>query len=459
MHYQQSKPPARSIKEARQILSGSKSVLFIAQTPTIRAFKLAWGLRQAGWKVGYIYQTEVIHSPLQYFDVLLKAPSPEALYSMAVAIAPTLCHVFTHSSDAIARRFCTDKIAPVIIDFNDVNLPSLLNGAEWSQEPTRELLALAEGFCARDRRAIAAHEIGDTPLPPHVVLFPEYCWNLPRENTRSKFPPDEVHVVNVGSFTFEKLNQYECGHLWIAKHLAGLGIHFHIYASFYVTAGVDEEAAFRETYSDFLELAEQTPYVHVYKTVSNECMEDTLAGYDFGLFTGGCHTLHQHGGLITPLCYDNCFAGRVANYLDARLPVLINRELKFGYETLDSLGMAINAASMLDAGFKKKLLDIKTDPTTRATAERAAQEFSIARSTDQLAAFYANVLAGGVLDLKYDPTPYRTSQAASGQELAASASPNQKLDTFKQTLKAVLPPAVVDLLRTTRRRYHETLNR
>lgn len=439
--------PIKTVSKARELFAeAQKSVLFISYVPTPRAFKLAWGLRRLGWKVGYIYQIPTIHDMEPYFDVLLNISADECLYSIATSLAPHIYHIFGGCADKNVLMFCRNKPGPVVIDVHDLSSPSL-DANPQAQRDAAEALFLADGLCARDLRAKVARDTDRIPMPD-TLLFPEFCWNTEIVSDIAKRPSDEVHVVNVGSFTLEKHNQFDTGHLRIAKRFAELGIHLHIFTGWYVLTDYEQQhAGFLYDFSDYLELQERTKYIHVHQTLPHTAMESILPSFDFGLFTGGCPDLGQHGTIISQACYSTCYAGRIANYLDARLPVLVNSELRFSARLLKHYGMHVDARGMLDDGFKKTLLALKNDPVRTAAAERAAQRFSIAAHVPRLEAFYLERIARGAKLATWTPP---TVDAAS----PPPATPPTPRMIVVGALRRYLPPPLFNLLKRIKQKYN-----
>jgi putative sugar O-methyltransferase len=387
-----------NVHKAASLVHGERrSILFATSLLRAREIKMATALRQLGWKVILIYvQTTPFH-PERHFDVAIRARTGADAHAYAKAIAPRLCHVFSGAVDDLLVRFCREQPAPVIIDLNDVFCPALFNYCEERFEPTRECLERAVGLCARDVQAKRAERIDSFKLPPHKLLFPEYSWrDGPRAAGASKKgDPAEVRVVSVGTFCLETLNMTDSGYLAIARMFAEQRIHLHIYPHWFYRRS--RRSSFnwdpKRDFADFLRLEADTGYVHVHESLPLEDLARALPQYDFGLIAGGSTALGQKLRILKPAYMESCYSGRISDYLDARLPVLINHEVGFNYRLLHRLGVAVDLAGVLQPGFREQLQSLKHDPLQAARVEEAAEHMSLERNIPRLAAFYEEIMA------------------------------------------------------------------
>ncbi len=379
------------------------SVLFVTSQLRPRELKMAHGLRRLGWRVGLIYYEWTPFDPQAYFDFCVTAGSADEAHQLAKQLSPRICHVFSGAIDDLVLEFCRRKPAPVVIDLNDVFAPSLFDYCHERFEPTREALLLADGFCARDLQVKSAEHADGFRVPPHMIFFPEYCWNTapragsPEPQARS----DEVHVVSVGTFSLETQGMYDSCYLRLAKTLIGQGIHFHIYPHWAYRrdhAG-SPHANFEKDFADFLALQRVSPYLHLHDSLPIDELGKVLPRYDFGLVSGGAAEFGQKLGFYYPAYLETCYSGRIADYLDARLPILINQEVKFDYWLLHRYGLCIDLKGALKPGFRDRLLEIKRSPQQRARMEHAAKKLSVDANAARLAVFYEQVTASGVLGI------------------------------------------------------------
>ena len=89
-----------------------------------------------------------------------------------------------------------------------------------------------------------------------------------------------------------------------------------------------------------------------------------------------------------------CYSGRISDYLDARLPILINKEVGFNFQLLRHYRVEIDLGGVLQPGFRDLLLAVKRDPDQHRDVEEAAKQLSVGRHASRLAALYERVIAG-----------------------------------------------------------------
>lgn len=384
------------LRAARKFSIEPKSVLFVTTLLRAREIKMASALRKIGWYVVLVYIENTPFEPGDHFDEVIQADSEALAQAYAELLGPRLCHVFSGAVDGMIYRLCANKPGPVVIDMNDVFCATLFDYLHERFEPTRQCLEWADGLCARDLQAKRAQKREGLKLPRHTLLFPEYSWQdgprLPGAAKRGR--ADEVHVVSVGTFCLESQGMYDSGYLRLAQLLTGQGIHFHIFPHwFYLNrSGSSFNKSVQKDFVDFFRLADSTPYMHIHESLSLEELALALPQFDFGLVAGGSEALGQKLGILKPEYMATCYSGRISDYLDARLPVLINREVGFNFWLLKRYGVMVDLDGLQAPGFREHLLELKRSRELAAEVEAAAQTFSLDVNIGRLAAFYEKVM-------------------------------------------------------------------
>lgn len=401
----------RAILRAARLLSGEpKSVLFVTSLLRAREMKLSAALRGIGWKVVLVYIETTPFKPGKYFDEAIQARSEVEAHIYARLLGPRVCQVFSGAVDGMIYRFCADKPGPVVIDMNDVFCESLFDYCHERFEPTRECLERADGLCARDLQAKSAEKLEGFRLPGHNIWFPEYSWldgpKLP--GAIAKGARGEVHVVSVGTFCLESLGMYDSAYLRLAEMLTGQRIHFHIYPHWFYrhSRGSVFNHDLEEEFVDFFRLAKRSPYLHIHDSLPLDELARVLPQYDFGIVAGGCEALGQKLKMLKPEYMRICYSGRISDYLDARLPVLINREVGFNYWLLKRHGLMVDLAHILEPGFREYLLEIKSNRAVAENVERAAHKLSLAENVGRLGKFYETLIADTASEWTRLPYPF-----------------------------------------------------
>lgn len=384
------------LRGARLLSQQSQAVLFVTSLLRAREMKMATALRKTGWKVVLIYIETTPFKPEGCFDEVIQAKTEAEAHIYAKLLSPRICHVFSGAVDGLIYRFCADKPGPVIIDMNDIFCPALFDYCHERFEPTRECLERADGLCARDLQAKSAEKIDGFRLPRHTLLFPEYSSRDGPANPKSspKVEPEEVRVVSVGTFCLESQGMYDSGYLRLAEMLTEQKIHFHIYPHWFyrISSGSAFNWDLQKEFVDFFRLQERTPYLHIHDSLPLDELARVLPQYDFGIVSGGSQALGQWLKALKPEYMKTCYSGRISDYLDARLPVLINREVGFNYWLLKRYGIAVDLGGILRPGFRDHLLSIKRDRKQSGKVEKAAQTMSLEKNIGRLASFYSKVI-------------------------------------------------------------------
>jgi putative sugar O-methyltransferase len=385
----------RVVRASRLISKEQQVVVFITSLLRGREIKMATALRRAGWKVILIYIETTPFQPGDHFDEVIKARTEAEAHAYAKALGPRICHVFTGAVDGMIYRFCADKPGPVVIDMNDIFCPSLFDYCHERFEPTRECLERAEGLCARDLQGKSAERLDGFQLPRHVMLFPEYSSGaLSVSAGAPKKDPDEVRIVSVGTICLEALGMYDSGYLKLAEMLTAQKIHLHIYPHWFYrkSAGSAFNFDLKKDFVDFFKLQEKTPYLHVHESLPLDELFRVLPQYDFGIVSGGSPDLGQELRMLKPEYMRTCYSGRIADYLDARLPVLINREVGFNFWLLKRYGVGVDLGGVLQPGFRERLLELKRDPSVGNAVDRAARRLAVDGNIGRLTRFYEDII-------------------------------------------------------------------
>lgn len=385
-------------QKAKNLLAGPEAVLFVTSQLRQREIKMASALKSRGWAVGLIYYDMTPFKPGSYFDFSYQVSSARKAYCKAAELAPRLVHVFSGAIDDYVSLFCQNKIAPVVIDLNDVFTPSLMSYCPERYIPTKEVLALADGFCARDLQVKCAERYDACKIPAELVFYPEYCWNKTL-GQKLKKAKEEVHVVSVGTVSLETYGMYDCCYLELVKLFLNQEIHFHIYPpwSYRKDFSQNANASFQRDYAQFLELEKQSPYLHIHESLPAENLVEELKQYDYGIISGGFEGFGQRYTHFKPSYVQNCYSGRISDYLDASLPVLINEEVVFDYWLLKRHGVSVDLKGILKPGFKSQLQALKLCSRLKANVATAVHKLSIGNNAPRLERFYSRIMLANPL--------------------------------------------------------------
>jgi putative sugar O-methyltransferase len=188
-------------------------------------------------------------------------------------------------------------------------------------------------------------------------------------------------------------------YLRLTQLLLDQKIHFHIYPHWDYRRDHlgSPHVNFERDFAEFLAIEKRNPYLHLHDSLPIDELGKVLPQYDFGIVSGGCADFGQKLKYYHPAYLETCYSGRISDYLDARLPVLINDEVKFDYWLLKRHGACVDLKGVLRPGFKQHLLELKQDGRQREIMERAAKKLSVDFNSPRLVSFYKAIIAAGTL--------------------------------------------------------------
>lgn len=364
------------------------NIIFIADFPWERPAKIATALRNRGISVLLIYVTEPNNfDPREYFEYTIKADTAEEAVTIAHRLRPGLIHLFSYGADKISYYLFRNRVGKIIYDYKDCfeNVISPPSHDAW-HTVQRQSVELADGLCCRDLQLWNYCKVNNIRPKGKRMLFLDYCWGQ-SEGAVSNRSDGEVHTVLAGNFTVEKMTPVstDSGYIHTARALTGQGVHVHIYPRWHYQYITD-----RDQMSDYLELAEKSPYFHIHESVPMSEFTKELSQYDFGLgiFQGAlfheigihsCQNGHEKHGMAT----------RWFDYLEAGLDILASPELNFMYRVMRNAGVAVPATPELflkndvKAVLAKRMKEYK-----QLRINAARHKLDINKNIDRLIGFY-----------------------------------------------------------------------
>jgi hypothetical protein len=200
-----------------------------------------------------------------------------------------------------------------------------------------------------------------------------------------------LRCVQAGNFGLEKQGEGDWGYLEFARRCVQAGVRFDLYPNWGHYARGERE--FRAIFSDYLDLARQSALFHLHRPVEADALVQVLGESDLGVMLLWADLMGE------PLRSQNLrvmpyvTSSRVFDYLDAGLPVILNRSYRLNLALLRQYGAAVPA----DAAFVNRLQDrMRALPleTLRGNAVRASHGLAVERHIHRLERFYGRVAAG-----------------------------------------------------------------
>jgi len=358
--------------------------VFVCTTPRAREAKLASGLRSSGWRVVLLY----VHRPTfdlhPHFDRVERYSNIWQALSLAVRHRPSVCHVFETLAGDLAAAFITHRPAKIVLDVYDVWEGFKVTPAIAPKVALqRWCIENADALCCRDLKPKHLARRWGYLLPRKLLFFPDYCWDDSPIGTPSASLGDGLHVVLAGTFGIEKRGFGDCGLLDIATVLADQRVHFHIYPH---STGIRH----KQHEADYVALARSTPYLHLHPSLPMDELVPELAKYDAGLFVTTFLTYGASSERYDPGVLQYQGSARVADYLDAGLAVITNKEMRFAFFMASRYGVAVDGS----IGALRSASESFASVTSAARLEKIARgraAFSVRKHGPRLAAFYEDL--------------------------------------------------------------------
>lgn len=371
---------------AANLARRDRRVVFVAERPSWREAKIAYGLKQAGWDVILLRRYTPNFNDLSDFVDVLPFSSPAAAVEIAHRQKAALFHTFAPSCDSTIMALVHQKPGRVITDFYD-NIFSVAHGMPALERKFADDIAQQE-FCLENADAIVSR---DLQLQYHrkyrpvgrgrpLLLFPEYCWD--REPLPQPRRDGATHVVQIGWMGFEQRGEQDVGAFPIIRAFVEAGCHFHIYL--HPSFPPLESVLFRTLFQDYLALRDRTGRLHFHATVPPQQLVHELTQYDFGfnmingLSLPGIAWHHSN-----PARSPYCGSSRLFDYLDAGLGMIVDGPLRYMRHTFEPYRIVLDGTARLRSG---SLADMQRPAPDQIA--RARMHLSVARNAKRLTDFY-----------------------------------------------------------------------
>ena len=381
-----------------------KLVVFVGNFPRSRIPKMSYGLRSAGWETVLLCQDTSGSDMTPFFDEVKLYKNDYQAFALATSYSPSVYHVFSSWSENIAVEMVKHKPGKIVYECYDV--AEGIRTGEKDVGPQRYCIENADGLCCRDLRLRWMRRFAGYKLPSRLILFMDHCWDSPNDVEIKDPESDGIHLVLCGSFSVEKLGQTDCCFLSIAELLADQGIHLHIYPSplqllvenpdLQLSCGptpiekLIDSPQFEYVFSDYIELARRTPFFHIHRPMPAELLQNELRRYHAGITI--CEALTYGDSLhrYTPEQLRYCGSARLFDYLDAELPIILNKAYSFQYLILSRFKVAIDGTPQLLAN-AAELLKPLLSPEFKARAQQARSAYGVRNQIPRLITFYESL--------------------------------------------------------------------
>ncbi len=366
-------------------------VVFVAERPTWREAKLAFGLKRAGWGVSLLHVGKPAFSDMSSFCEVRECFSPGEAVEEAHHMKSRLFHVFSINSDPTTEALMKRKPGRAVIDFYDDflsiadGLPKLEFLYSYDIASQRACVAAADAICCRDPQLQYRRDLRPGSRGKPLILFPEYCWDT------QELPPrpvrDEIHIAQIGWMGLEARGQFDVGCFPILKNLVEGGCHLHIYLhrAFPQLGTLD----FTIRFADYLELGAKTGRVNIRANVPSAQLVQEISQFDYGFGMSNGLIFPTPWTSHNPRRFPYCGSARLYDCLEAGMGFLLNREHRYMLRTFSPYGVALDATEAARAG---DIGELRRKRLSRDAALVARRHFSIDRNIHRLTEFYTHLL-------------------------------------------------------------------
>jgi hypothetical protein len=378
----------------RRYAATAKHVVFFSDVPRGREAKFGFALRANGWRVTLVHGKRPNYDVSKYFDDAVQYGDADDPVRIALGYSPVAYHVFSPSGDVASTRLINARIGPTVFDTTDI-LEMNYSGNADKVEAVRHAIVMqrhgvetADGYCARDLQFKWAERHLGYRLGGRVVFFPEYCWGTAQSVDPAARP--QISCVQAGNFGIEKRGEGDWGYLPIAERLVDAGIRFDVYPNY--THFGRGEREFADIFSDYYDLARRSPLFHFHHPIPADQLAETLRAFDFGVSITWAEVSGAPLRSFNPDLILYCTSARIYDYLDAGLPVLLDKRYRLMHALLRRYGAAIpvDAAFMREIGARLQPL---ATAEMRARAVNAGRGLAVGRHIHRLERFYHRVAA------------------------------------------------------------------
>jgi glycosyltransferase involved in cell wall biosynthesis len=291
-------------------------------------------------------------------------------------------HVYG-TSNRLAQVVIENARCPVVYDAYD--FAGVRKGVENLSSAQRQ----AERFCLENADAMVTKFTDDVldyfrtqgyRLPARILHHQDYCddtsW-LPIEDIRPR--PRHWHLVQGGTIAPASAPREEFGYQQyheLVPLLASQGIHFHLYPN---------PASRLRQFRCYRKLDRREPYFHFHRPLPLGRFPREIRRFDWGAW------IHPPWSSSLTDYYWYGIGNKLTVYAEAGLPLVVNRELRFGSRIVEEnrIGVTFDFAHVDRLG---DALDAADWNRLRRNLDAFRKEYSIGRQCHRLMAFYREVI-------------------------------------------------------------------
>ncbi len=363
-----------------------KKIMFIKEQAGVRLWKQAKALKSTGrysltlvtrfynpCEYKGIFDNIILYRNMQHFSIIIKN------------FEGYLIHAYGWPSAIVKLAIKVGKV-PVVYDLYDSkvvtygkdNLPFRFRN-EFETE--KFCFENADGIVTKSPEIEYLKKFFRIKAP--TILFQDCCLDelmMNKEIERASKKDDELHLVYVGGvapMSYPKETAGGTQFLDIAKVLASQRIHFHIYPSPY----------HRQLYPQYYRFMRTNSYFHIHNPASIKKLAKEISCYDYGLY------LIDYGNvpLVTNEKQKTGTGNKIASYLEAGLPIIVNSGLEYESKRVERAGIGL-VINMKDIPMLRSILQSVDYEKLIKNVETKRKTFNMTKRIVRLETFYRKVI-------------------------------------------------------------------
>ncbi len=273
----------------------------------------------------------------------------------------------------------------IIADYQDVVYSYYKNNPKhkWQQKEINdeiEVLQTAAGIITHSLEPLAIfHDYKISKRPP-TLFFPLFTDNDFFVSEKSIHKMTGTHLVYAGAIAGKNSADQETGNIkffTLAKSLARQQIHLHLYPSPYTS---------QEIIDDYKELQkEYSTYFHLHDVVPQSQLVAEIAKYHFGIYA-----YFREFNNFDQYKFDYQTSLKTFNYLEAGLPILMSKDVKFMHWFFGRKNCVIDL-EINDLNNLRETIETKNYNVLFNNTLKAREELSLKNNISKIIDFYKKI--------------------------------------------------------------------
>lgn len=369
------------VKKSLNIKTENKQIVFVKKNPQVRIFKQAWALkkRYPDFELILVAKFCDIEFFKNIFDKIIIVKDDKELESVVKLLTPLIFHAHAEPNLEPSIVIANSQV-PVIYDVYDFS--GLRYGIENLNEAERSYekysLENADAVVFKFKEDILDYyRSNGYNIKSPVLTYLDYCIDdyLKFNNPIS----DKYSLVYAGVLNPSELPENKFGnnqYIRFVKSFISQQLFYHIYINVWQT---DVESK----YWDYLELEKKSDYFKFNFSLPQDKLQAEISKLHFGTSFHDFSKTNHH-----PLFGETSIGNKLSTYLEAGIPVIVGKNLKYNSEVVENLGVGFSIELDEIDNLSLYLKEIDFAKLKSNVFSVREKEFSAYKQVEQLMKFY-----------------------------------------------------------------------